>query len=108
MRSNSSRWEAGTISAMDWPTASAGEYPYIRCAPAFQLTIVPSSALPMIASSDDSTMARRRTLVSSSGRNRDTSDIRNWGDILANSVQVVLLAKVTRDYDECSTGDLYV
>src|ERR1017187_9685291 len=42
------------------PSISPAEYPNIRSAPAFQLMIVPSRALPTIASSEDSTMAASR------------------------------------------------
>jgi hypothetical protein len=41
------------------PTASAAVYPYSRSAPAFQLVMMPSSDLPMIASADDRTIAAR-------------------------------------------------
>ena len=47
------------------PTASSSVYPKMRRAPAFQLVIVPSKVLEMIASSDDSTIAASRSRASS-------------------------------------------
>ncbi len=47
----------GTRSAMFLPTTSVAEYPYRRSAAEFQPVIVPSSAIVMMASLDDSTAA---------------------------------------------------
>ena len=45
---------------MDLPTISSLEYPYILSAAGFQLVMMPSSVLPMIASSELSTIAFMR------------------------------------------------
>jgi hypothetical protein len=39
------------------PIASELRYPYIRAAPGFQLVMIPSRVLVMMASSEESTMA---------------------------------------------------
>ena len=57
------------------PTASASVYPKIRCADAFQLVIMRSRFLEMIASSEDSTMAASLRRDSSACRRSVTSRI---------------------------------
>ena len=42
---------------MLWPTICSAEYPYSRSAPGFQLVMTFWRVLPMIASSEDSTIA---------------------------------------------------
>ena len=49
----------------DFPMASLAEYPYIRSAPAFQLVMIPSSVLPIIASSEHATIEANRRRSSS-------------------------------------------
>ena len=56
---NSSGWSIGTRIEIGWPTASSAVYPYMCSAPRFQLMIVPSRVFPMIASSEESTIAAR-------------------------------------------------
>jgi hypothetical protein len=74
---------------MEEPTISAAEYPKIRSAAAFQLRMVPSSVLLMMASSEDSTIAASRAAVSAiwsglgvveSGSVRQKSPHRGRGD----------------------------
>ena len=55
-RSSSSR-SSGTMNSIERPIASAAGYPYMVSAAAFQLVIVPSSALLRIASELNSTTA---------------------------------------------------
>ena len=45
---------------MDIPTISSAEYPKIFSAPLFQLVIMPLRSLPIMASSENSTMAASR------------------------------------------------
>ena len=55
----------GTRREMDCPIISSAVYPNRRVAPEFQLVTTPSSVLPTIASSDESTIAARRTFAAS-------------------------------------------
>ena len=63
----SSARSAGTSTEMFCPMISPALYPYMRCAPAFQLVITPSRVLPMTASYDDSTIAASIDCAPASG-----------------------------------------
>ena len=67
IRFSSSCRSTGIISLTGCPTASSAVYSKMRSAAAFQLVMIPSRFLEMMASSDDSTMDASQAL-SSSGR----------------------------------------
>lgn len=62
---SSSRRSGGRYNVMGRPIASSARQPKSRSAPRFQLTTPPSRVMPMMASSEDSTMAASRRRVSS-------------------------------------------
>ncbi len=49
----------GINRVMDWPTISSAGYPKIRSAPSFQLVTMPHKSLPIMASSENSTIAAK-------------------------------------------------
>ena len=67
MIASSSRRSAGMIRVMCWPTASSAVYPSICSAALFQLVIMPSRPLLMMASSEEFTIAASK-LVARSAR----------------------------------------
>ena len=64
---SSARRSSGMMRMIDWPIISAAPYPKIRAAAGFQAVTIPSSVSPIIASSDDLTMAASQASLSSSG-----------------------------------------
>ncbi len=92
----SSSWPSGTSSAIDWPVISASEYPYSRSAPGFQLTIVPSVVLLMIASAQDSTTAARWPA-------RPSNRVRSLTSRIA--LEISVRPSVSNGLSEASTGN---
>src|SRR6266853_1076860 len=68
IRGTSSAREGGARMELGRPITSSAVYPYREVAATFQLRIVPSSVLPMMASCDDSTIDARRDLSVSARR----------------------------------------
>ena len=65
MGGSSSKRSGGINIVTGCPRTSSAVYPKMRSAPLFQLMTMPSRVLPMIASSEDSTMAASRAFVPS-------------------------------------------
>ena len=65
MRANSAVRSGGTSSAIGRPITSSALYPKSRSAPGFQLTMVPSTDLPTMASSEAWIMEARCETISS-------------------------------------------
>jgi hypothetical protein len=65
----------GKMAAALRPMTSSARYPYSFSAPAFQLMMVPSSVLPMMASCDDSTMAASCAVFTDPVRTAATSSL---------------------------------
>src|SRR5438067_7105530 len=57
--SSSARRSGGKRTVIERPSISAAGYPNIRSAPAFHEVTTPASVLPMMASSEESTMGRQ-------------------------------------------------
>src|SRR5688572_16121710 len=72
---SSSCRSAGISLVMEVPTISAAVYPKIFSAPRFQLVMMLSRSLPMIASSDDSTMAASWRAARVDGTSRRVSEL---------------------------------
>ena len=58
--SSSARRSGGKRTVIERPSISAAGYPNIRSAPAFHEVTTPASVLPMMASSEESTMDASR------------------------------------------------
>src|ERR1700722_2614864 len=66
------RRSAGIMSVIFCPTASSAVYPNNRSAPLFQLVMIPSRLLLMMASSDESTIAESNPAARSAFNDSDT------------------------------------
>jgi hypothetical protein len=58
----------GQRTVIGWPMISSAAYPYMRSAAGFQVVITPSVVFPMIASSDELTIAASRSAASIGSR----------------------------------------